>query len=460
MFSLSSLQVQLTDIERGLLSGESNDVSPLVDGLQSLKEKASLSIIGKAYDQRAIDKVRQSASRIQEITAARLQLDERFGAIYSKMLQEASVILEDPRSFKVGGVTQGPSQAQPYYHLRKYFLENLHHPYPREADKKALVTLTNEFATCAEGRPVQHSTITVEKLTSWFINARRRSGWSDIMKHFARNEKQLMKLLVQTNFSSSDHLPNSTHPTLTLDELLSKNLGRPLTAADKKKFEDDWASMISWIKYGVRDKVGDWIHQLVLANKKTPKPSPGRAVTMAAKRSPVRKTPNAKPRKPKQRASKTPSLDSNTDSSFLESTPELSMCSTADTSLSSFANTFSTRHYDPVQLQNDLLQSPTLNAKGSRRVKGLPKRAQQPCLPEPLCSDAKSALATSTCFPVPEDRLPPVSAHTQVDIQTASYLPTQQNAYPLFDALGQVPMPIHVIHRESFGSNSLSAAFG
>lgn len=196
-----------------------------------------------------------------------------------------------------------------------------------------------------------------------------------------------MKRLVRAKLSSSNQ---STPPSLTsekpsddLDVVLSDNLGRPLTLADKQQFEDDWASMISWIKYGVKEKVGDWVYDLCAASKKTPKPGMPRPVTTVAKRHPARKTkPAAKPksRTANPRASTTPSIDSTLDSSKLESTPELSMCSTADTSFSTFGSSLSMSHYNPFQVGNDILQSPTVKARGNRKVKALPKRAgkQQP----------------------------------------------------------------------------------
>ena len=391
MFSFASLETQLADIEKDLLSGHSSDGSRLGNHLKSLEENARLAVVGGEHDHQKVDSVRRTANRVHMITATLLSLDKNFETLCSKTLQEATLILQESKIQVDVDKSQELSETQHYFHLRKFFLDNLHHPYPRDADKQNLVKITNESATRA---PVGHgSTVTIERLTSWFINARRRSGWTDIMKCYARNEKTRMQELVKIKMSTSDHSTSSAHSALALDKILSENLERPLTAADKKHFEDEWSSMISYIKYGVKDKVGDWLQHIVPASKKTQKLSQGRPVTTAAKRSPARKAPKAKGRKPKPRASKTPSLDSNSDDSFLESSSELSMCSTADTSLSSSTNNFSMLHCDPFQHRDGLLQSPTLSAKGSRKVKGLPKRAQQPCLPESL------PVGKSTLFP-------------------------------------------------------------
>ena len=146
------------------------------------------------------------------------------------------------------------------------------------------------------------------------------------------------------------------------------------------------------------------------------------------------------------------------------------MCSTTDTSFSSLSSNLSMMHYDPFAYRDDVLQSPTLNAKGGRKVKALPKRAVK--LSAEALYTSKSSLPleglpfvsptdvgflicgrhtdeipqASTCFTVPEN-------HTQFSAQTTPFA-----TFPPYDTLGQVPMP--VVRRESLSSNSLSAAFG
>ncbi|SPO20255.1 related to homeodomain transcription factor bE2 [Ustilago trichophora] len=441
----------IRDIEEEFLH-QGSDCSDVALKLSALQERTAAMNPPGSIEQDFVMQIHQAALRIQVVAGARLRIEEAFGNLQAEMLEDADRALTRAVDCHHPLQPQDLSETLPSYHMRKHFLATLDDPYPTQDDKEALVSITNETASVTGSKYLN-----VHQLTLWFINARRRSGWSQILRKFARDDRQRMKLLVQTKMLSTS-LPIRTEPlpsvlTHNLDDVLCDNLGRKLTPADKKAFEEDWASMISWIKYGVKEKVGSWVHDLVAANKK-PGQSPGkksqpRTVTTAANRTPARKahtTTKAKPRQAKQRASTTSSVDSGRDTSVLESTPELSMCSTADTSFSSLSSNLSMLQYDPFAQRSDILQSPTLNAKGGRKVKALPKRVQK-LTSEPLYTN-ETAPSTSTCFTVPE-------THTQVNAQTTSSLPL--TFLPPYDALGQAPMPIR---RESLSSNSLSAAFG
>ncbi|SPO21173.1 related to b mating type locus, bE1 allele [Ustilago trichophora] len=451
-FSFSGLLLSLNAIESDFLQIEKESSSSIVDRLTRLHEVAASNVHKLPVDQDTINEIHHVAQRIQLIAETSINLEHAGGYLRNKMLEDATLLLQDQEKSAPSPESQDLSETLPSYHMRKHFLATLDDPYPTQDDKEALVSITNETASSTGSKYLN-----VHQLTLWFINARRRSGWSQILRKFARDDRQRMKLLVQTKMLATS-LPIRTEPlpsvlTHNLDDVLRDNLGRKLTPADKKAFEEDWASMISWMKYGVKEKVGSWVHDLVAANKK-PGQSPGkksqsRTVTTAANRTPARKTQTttkAKPRRAKQRASTTSSIDSSRDTSALESTPELSMCSTADTSFSSLNSNLSMLQYDPFAHRNDILQSPTLNAKGVRRVKALPKRAQKLTVESLYTND--TAPSASTCFTVPE-------THTLVNAQTTSSLPL--TFIPPYDALGQAPIPIR---RESLSSNSLSAAFG
>nr|CAI59744.1 homeodomain transcription factor bE5 [Sporisorium reilianum] len=451
-FGFAAVLQSLRDIENDFLSVDRNQSPELLRRL----ERAVNDIQSCPLDQKAITEARQTAQRIQLVAQTMLSLEDQVEELKSSMLLQANQALEDDKRVKQTlEVKQDLLETLPSYHMRKHFLATLDNPYPSQADKEVILRITNDSAA-GSGRPP----LDAHQLTLWFINARRRSGWTHILRKFARGDRSRMKVLIQTKMFSSGLLAPVPSGTLaySLDNVLSDNLRRPLTPADKTEFEEDWDSMLSWIKYGVKEKVGEWVYDLVAASKKPPKAGQARAVTTPAKRAPARKTATpaqSKPRKPKQRASKTPSIDSVGDHSALESTPELSMCSTADTSLSSFASNLSMMQYDPFQHRDDLLQSPTLHAKSTRRVKALPKRATQHHSPHKTLSEDESA--TGTCLPVPEDFT--LSSTSAAHAQAA--LSTQPQLFPPYDfALGQAPMPLPNIRRESLSSNSLSAAFG
>lgn len=488
-FDFDELLESLKDIESDFLSNEPKLLSSLVNRLESLQRKAVIDVQSCSLSHKSISRVRQITRRLQIVAQTRLSLEETYEDLASKICQQASHAFgafEDATKLKQSlEVKQVLSESLPSYHMRKHFLMTLDSPYPSQADKEALMRITNKSSTGA-GRPPLES----HQLTLWFINARRRSGWSNILRKYARGDRSRMKALVKSKMVSSSlsaPLQAGQLPVMhSLHDNLSDNLGLPLTAADKKEFEEEWDSMISWIRYGVKEKVGEWVYDLVAASKKPAKPGQPRAVTTSAKRSPALKpaTPaqsKSKQRKAKQRASTSLSIDSTIGSSGLESTPELSMCSTADTSLSSFASNLSMTRYDPFPHHGDLLQSPTLHAKRNRRVRALPKRAtlqkpnsngkckfcfsSRPCPLFPLTfplllfpdPDEK---AIGTCLPVPTDfKLP--CTHEQVeDSEDASHISTQAQLHPPYDALGHAPMPLSGMRRESVSFNSLSAAFG
>nr|P22020.1 RecName: Full=Mating-type locus allele B6 protein [Ustilago maydis]CAA37870.1 b6 polypeptide [Ustilago maydis]CAA38002.1 b6 polypeptide [Ustilago maydis] len=385
--SLSKFLECLNEIEHEFLRDKVEHRPVLVRKLQELQQKTPKHVTNLPNDPETIQQIHQIAHRLEVAVKVFLHIDRKFVSLRSDVVEDTSKALQEVNVASPAVEYRNLSEDLPAYHMRKHFLHTLDSPYPTQEEKETLVRLTNESTARVGQSSVNRPPLEVHQLTLWFINARRRSGWSHILKKFAREDRSRMKHLVRAKLSSSNQ---STPPSLTsekpsddLDVVLSDNLGRPLTLADKQQFEDDWASMISWIKYGVKEKVGDWVYDLCAASKKTPKPGMPRPVTTVAKRQPARKTkPAAKPksRTANPRASTTPSIDSTLDSSKLESTPELSMCSTADTSFSTFGSSLSMSHYDPFQYGNDILQSPTFKARGNRKVKALPKRAgkQQP----------------------------------------------------------------------------------
>nr|AGZ84328.1 DNA-binding protein b4 [Ustilago maydis]AGZ84329.1 DNA-binding protein b4 [Ustilago maydis] len=385
--SITSFLECLSEIEEEFLRDKEKNPPVLVSKLQELQQKTPNNIANLDHDPETIQKIHQTTHRINVAVKAFICIDQTFVSLRSDAVEDASRALKKANASSPVVGCRELSEDLPAYHMRKHFLHTLENPYPTQEEKETLVRLTNESTARVGQSIVNRPPLEVHQLTLWFINARRRSGWSHILKKFAREDRSRMKRLVRAKLSSSNQStppsPTSEYPSNNLDDFLSDNLGRPLTPADKQQFEDDWASMISWIKYGVKEKVGDWVYDLCAASKKTPKPGMPRPVTTVAKRQPARKTkPAAKPksRTANPRASTTPSIDSTLDSSKLESTPELSMCSTADTSFSTFGSSLSMSHYDPFQYGNDILQSPTFKARGNRKVKALPKRAgkQQP----------------------------------------------------------------------------------
>ncbi|GAC73813.1 hypothetical protein PANT_9d00281 [Moesziomyces antarcticus T-34] len=458
--SFSNLSTVLQEVEDGLLAKDGQLAISAVK-LAQWPDKISKSKEHGGLDQASVDHLHHRVKRIQIVTKAWLRLEEVYSQLNSDLKENTFQI-----SCKQGQHSRntGPpdlSESLPSYHMRKHFLEHLDNPYPTQGDKESLVEATNASASQRKKSEERGNDLQINQLTLWFINARRRSGWSSILRKFARNDRQRMSLLMQTKMDacnmSSQHERSPAILVHSVDDVLRDNLGR-LTDADKKEFEDDWTSMISWLKYGVKEKVGDWVYDIVANSKKPLKAGQPRTVTTAANRTPVRKTTtSSRPKRATRRISKTPSLGSDISSEH-ESTPELSMCSTADTSFSSFGSNISLLQYDPFQASHEALLSPTLQAAATRKVKALPKRSQKADSSDEGGSLAL-AMQSNRLIPTPAEsslRLTsyPSAPHTLTGAQTTG-VPTQ--LYPPYDALGRAPMP--AIRRDSLTSNSLSAAF-
>ncbi|KAF6767376.1 Ustilago B locus mating-type [Kalmanozyma brasiliensis GHG001] len=256
-----------------------------------------------------------------------------------------------------------------------------------------------------------------------------------------------MKQLVHPKILTSSPSTHSATVTSAFDDFPRDNLGPPLTAADNKKIEDDWTGMINWLTYGVKDKVVDWLYDLVAAHKEPNRSGQPPTVFTAAICSPARKPFTATQRNSKAaipQAKMTLRVDNTFKIPCFGSTPELSMCSTADTSFNSLGSNLSMPHFDPFPHTDDLLRSPTVNAQAGRKVKALPERAQLPTLPESLyTNDPGTSSATGTRFLMP-DEAGPRSVHPQViNAQATFCVPTQpkQSACPPFDVLGPAPVP-------------------
>lgn len=357
---------------------DERDHSNVVRSLHSLNCQTSATNMDDFSDQDTVRQIHQVIQRIKIVAETRISLDGTFESICDELRQDKTFTKLNAK--RCEGTNQTDlSESLPSSVMRQWFLANLDSPYPTSEEKDNLTIDTNE--TLLRASTPHDKLFSVEQLTLWFINARRRSGWTAIYKKFARGDRDRMAALMQAKMHDTGLHPRSAPaPSIlfhSLDDLLCDNLERPITAKDRKEFEESWSGMISWIKYGVKEKVGDWVYELAAAHKKTLKPRLPRPVSTAVNRATARKqiTVKAQTKKGKQR---TPSMESSTGITSMESTPELSMGSTTDTSFSSLSSNASIIQYGPFgQRRDDMLQSPSLHAKEARKVRSLPKRAQK-----------------------------------------------------------------------------------
>nr|DBA11491.1 TPA_inf: bE [Testicularia cyperi] len=289
----TSLLCNLKMVSDDLLTAEDDDYSTICTRLTQLEVTARAICTQRTTDDTVADQIWQTSERIKIIASTFLRLDE-----YRKKIQSglSSIDLKKlQRDHRYGSDTK-LAESLPSSHLRRHFLSCLDDPYPLPEEKNELVKSTNEYYArnpCAEG---SQQAMNHNSLALWYINARRRSGWSSILRKYARNDRQLMKPLIQAKMMQ-EGLPVRALLSGELDTahavhaLLRKNLGK-VNDKIQKDFHDDFTSMISWIRYGVRDKTGDWVQDVVNASKKKTKHKRGAShiVTNAGNRSPLRKS--------------------------------------------------------------------------------------------------------------------------------------------------------------------------
>ncbi|SPO27781.1 uncharacterized protein UTRI_04186 [Ustilago trichophora] len=255
--SLLSMLAALESLEQEVLISKEEIGTDLLIQSEALTLKAQRALLGDLKDMSTATKIYQTISRIKTVLETRLQLDRFFSTLCRDLVQETLDCLESNKG-SLRHRTDRVSIFLPNYHLREYFLKNLHDPYPSSKDKEMLARVTNASVSRISASSVgQHSALDIRKVSHWFINARRRSGWSRILRTFAKNDHAKMQLLVKTKLLSSippvESPSKSSSVTQTLDEVLTDTFGRQLTAAEKKEFDNEWLGLISWTKFGVKE---------------------------------------------------------------------------------------------------------------------------------------------------------------------------------------------------------------
>nr|WJN24844.1 homeodomain transcription factor bE [Tranzscheliella williamsii] len=267
---VADMVVALHNVENDMYRESEGIYSHIASQLSTVRDFVGSLSLTPQKDDKDLREIYKSAARIKTIADTFIELERSREAMYTEASLEASrVCLGASKSSSDLEL----SETLPSYQMRKHFLSTLNEPYPSQLDKEELVKATNAYHTRKPPSLAQRSYMTINQLTLWFINARRRSGWSSIMQRYAQNDRKRMKALIEAKMYEVG-LPLRGQPgsfegsNVSVDMLLRDNLGE-LTESVKAAFEDDWTSMVSWIKYGVKDKVGDWIRDIVVANKKS-----------------------------------------------------------------------------------------------------------------------------------------------------------------------------------------------
>lgn len=113
-------------------------------------------------------------------------------------------------------------------HAYKFFVANIFNPYPTREEKQTIVEKSN------------HSDITFNSISNWFINVRRRCGWTEILRQRFDGNKELMVDVAKQVFLH----PNPSRPV------------DPEVVAEFMEFKENVESMYENLR------VSPWIEDL------------------------------------------------------------------------------------------------------------------------------------------------------------------------------------------------------
>ncbi|PWN52189.1 hypothetical protein IE53DRAFT_312589, partial [Violaceomyces palustris] len=95
----------------------------------------------------------------------------------------------------------------------------------------------------------------------WFINSRRRSGWTTMFRTYANKEKNRMVEIVEALRREDNGQTDGGKP---LEAILTQFGGGSISAKQKAdKCRQEWKKTCDWIRVGVKDRVGDWMREVV-----------------------------------------------------------------------------------------------------------------------------------------------------------------------------------------------------
>lgn len=152
--------------------------------------------------------------------------------------------------------------------FRTWFMDNLAFPFPSSETKQSL-------AMCAHGCSQKASDISgvqlggtvYEQCQLWFINGRRRSGWTAFFRTFALSDTKRMQQLVdifrrdtQENKVSDLELSR----VLALDKFGRVQLSGFHLEQHIRSCRENWSRMMAWLQQPNAEEVGDWMDRIVI----------------------------------------------------------------------------------------------------------------------------------------------------------------------------------------------------
>ncbi|KAK0527288.1 hypothetical protein OC835_005025 [Tilletia horrida] len=388
--------------------------------------------------------------------------------------------------------------------LRQWFLDNLVNPTPDKEEKEDLVRRTNALPDGGLGGR-DKKPLTYQQVVLWFINMRRRSGWTEFKQLYGRRDKpkfeQLLKALERQPSAPSSGTKDEVAALMNAwnvplqselaegttaddsddeDDCVASNKGRrgqprrstsstaskktapsSKTAAAKdpkgtlraKECREAYDKMVDFVSAGQKERVRDWLGQVLKDVEKKPKakkrasaPPPAKASSSSTKERKVAKLPTRASQR--QKAPQAPLTSTPVKSTVALSTPSTPFSPPSRNGPSSANTVFSPRK--PAQLpgtENGPRLPSTMKPQEPIVPVGFWQSSQvesrsgaqatsSAALPNGPVSSFTAGMPASTRSGSGDSANSNSTAYTQYSTQTSLSLPSSQSSqassYPLF----------------------------
>ena len=197
--------------------------------------------------------------------------------IHSAANMELATILRGPtgQSSEGGSCSDRRDPALNAKHMRNWFLRNLGHPFPSREEKEMILAETN---ACIRDRSMR---LRYSQIVLWFINTRRRSGWTSFLRCYARGDKTKLLELAwaiqneeggthETRHWSAGNLrdlPAGSRRSIQSDTSSAQRHIRTLLP----NLNDDaictmrreWSRIADRVRIGAKERVGEWVEEVI-----------------------------------------------------------------------------------------------------------------------------------------------------------------------------------------------------
>lgn len=159
-------------------------------------------------------------------------------------------------------------------YMRAWFLRNLGHPFPSREAKMQILDETN-----AETKE-QSEHLVYNQAVLWFINTRRRSGWTNFLRSYANNDKGVLLEIAwalqyerggtheSREWSAGPSIIDGGYGAINLssdhsEEYTLRDVFPQATDRFLHDLRKSWETIVERIKVGAKDRVGEWVNEVM-----------------------------------------------------------------------------------------------------------------------------------------------------------------------------------------------------